>query len=134
MEDLQLLALSGHTISDRVIGSLRELPLHELRLTQIRRTGGGLRALKDLRGLTHLVLTESPFTDDDIMVLRELPDLENICLDGTAITDKSLRLLMAMPRVKYAGVCRTKISAAGQAELLAVWSHRMQDTHGETGR
>lgn len=129
--DLGSLAISGPDVSDGVLKSLPSLKLWELRCYKLRRTEGGLAALKNLPTVTHLILNESPYTDQDIQVLREMPQLQYLWLEETAITDASLETLRGLPNLVSAFVYGPQISQKGCDELRSFLNERLLTVYAE---
>jgi hypothetical protein len=118
--ELLKLDLSGPEISDEVFDKLRNLRLNELHCYGIRRTKGGINALKSFRGLYDLSLFKTPYSDDDISVLKDLPDLHFLRLDDTEITDASLKTFRMMPKLSLITTSGTKMSKEGNFQLDAM--------------
>lgn len=94
--------------------------LVRLRLTKSATlTDESLDTLRDLPGLTEIVIDHPAFTDANLASLQHCPKLFSLTLDGSPITDAGLaQLATVAPRLGSLSLRGTKVTDEGLAALL----------------
>ena len=142
LSKLEAIELSGEDLTPRGLAAIEGMSgLRKLTLRNAPKlTGPALSSVGQLNGLTKLVITGCPLSDDDLIHLRTLKNLQRIELDPhfgdvavehlaamTAlesldlsrhpITDASTKLLAELPHLTSLNLAETKISNPGVAAL-----------------
>jgi internalin A len=110
-------ALGGRVTRDE---TLPGRPVVEVDLIETNAQDSDLKILKELKGLQHLYLSDTPITDAGLKDLKELKELQTLFLDGTKITDaglKELKELKELKGLKTLFLWETQITDAGLKEL-----------------
>ncbi len=117
MPRLTELNLTGASISDQGLQSLRELPLAHLNLDGTKVTDVGLKSLASLKSLTHLYLAWCAVSDDGLAQLQSLEKLHTLSLSRRLLTDRGFEHLSAMQSLRNLHIGDTKVTADDVASL-----------------
>jgi Leucine-rich repeat (LRR) protein len=85
------------------------------------RIGGLIRTQPQAAGdVREIILTGTPFADDDLAVMSKLSGLQTLALDRTRITDTGLAHLKKLTRLSYLRLDNTKVTDAGLAHVAGL--------------
>jgi hypothetical protein len=85
------------------------------------RVGGLIRTQTQAAGdVREIILTGTPFADDDLAVMSKLSGLQTLALDRTRITDTGLAHLKKLTRLTYLRLDNTEVTDAGLAHLAGL--------------
>ena len=108
---LKCLSLGPGKIEEKHLKALRPLKsLESLRLTNTEVTSVGLRYLECLPELESLVLRGSPIDDAGLVAISQLSELTFLDLSKTNITNDGLRYLIILPRLAILRLSDTRIN------------------------
>src|SRR5262245_37116713 len=93
-------------------------------------TDAGVKALRALKDLNTLSLSETQLTDAGLKELREFPQLVSLKLKGTRVTDAGLRELRALPVLNSLDLGGTAVTDAGLKELRELRSLKWLNLQG----
>ena len=101
------------SVSRRGWEALASLPLRRLALKATAIPADGFAALKTMRSLQELDLSQSTFAEDDLAAAASWPKLAEVRLSGTPAGDIALAPLAKAPALRYADLRDTKATVAG---------------------
>lgn len=117
-DDLQMLVLSGHHISDpdiQFIGrltGLRRLYVVNKNITEI-----GLKSIEKHSKLVELNLAHTQIGDAGLIHIKNLSAIQQLILYNSRITDEGLSLISGLHRLRILSVGLNQVSDAGLAHL-----------------